>query len=436
VAQGRQSRAAQINGLAVTSIALLMTPQDVTKSILWDPDNVVETRRNIEAPDENVAGLHTISDDGPPHSTSVPIKPNMEEQPHMVRHRHAARWLLTILRVLPGHGCMDAMRAGVAAIFLALLFIPMAAAGEKPYRIGVVLPGDQWASGVDGLKEGMRGLGYVEGRDIHYLLENAAGDKAKIEETTRKYVAEKVDVVYTITNTALKIVAQVTKPSKTPVVFGSASGPVESGIMPSYATPDAYVTGVTSASIELVPNRLEILKEVLPHVKRVALIGDRHADSSIASFKVARDIAPELDLTLIEIVVTSKEEAVQAAQHITPKEADALFLIPSLNTVGVAGEIADAARAARLPFAVYQVEHVQQHGALLSYGSSYFLQGKQAASLVDKVLRGVPLAGLPIERPRLHQLTLNLDTAREIGVAFAPDVLNRADQLIDSRSQR
>jgi putative ABC transport system substrate-binding protein len=355
----------------------------------------------------------------------------------MVRHRRSARGFSSIQRALPGAGFLDAMCAGVAAVFLAILLLPIVvAAGEKPYRIGIVLPGDHWASGVDGLKEGMRELGYMEGRDIRYFLENAAGDKAQVEEITRKFVAEKVDVVYTITNTALKIVVQVTKPSKTPVVFGSASGPVESGIIPSYATPDTHVTGVTSGSIELVAKRLEMLKEVLPHVKRVALIGDRDADSSIAAFKLARATAPELDLTLVDIAVTSKEEAIKAAKQLTPQKADALFLIPSLNTVGAVGEIAEAARAARLPFAVYQVEHVQQHGALLSYGSSYFLQGKQAASLVDKVLRGVPVARLPIERPRLHQLILNLDTAREIGVTFAPDVLNRADLLIDSRSQR
>jgi putative ABC transport system substrate-binding protein len=330
---------------------------------------------------------------------------------------------------------MDAICAGVVAVFAAFLLSPIAAAaGAKPYRIGIVLPGDQWVSGVDGLKEGMRGLGYVEGRDISYFIENAAGDKAKIEEATRNFVAQKVDVVYTITNTALKIVAQATRPSRTPVVFGSASGPVESGIIPSYATPDTHVTGVMSGSIELVPKRLEILKDVLPHVQRVALIGEREADSSRAAFKVARETAPELDLTVIEFAVSSKEEAVQVAKNLTLKEADALFLIPSLHSVGMAGEIARAARAARLPFAVYQVEHVQKHGALLSYGSSYFLQGKQAASLVDKVLRGVPLASLPIERPRLHQLILNLDTAREIGVTFSPDVLNRADQLIEGRS--
>jgi putative ABC transport system substrate-binding protein len=354
----------------------------------------------------------------------------------MVRYRHAARRLLTILHSLSGHGCMDTMRASVVAVLLALLLPIAAASGAKPYRIGIVLPGDQWAGAVDGLKEGMRGLGYVEGRDIRYLLEHAAGDKTKIEEATRKFVAEKVDVVYTITNTALKIVAQVTGPSRTAVVFGSASGPVESGIIPSYATPDTHVTGVTSGSIELIQKRLEMLKEILPHVKRLALIGERDADSSIAAFKLARDMAPELDLTLIEIAVSSSEEAVQAAKNLTLQEADALFLIPSLHTVGATGKIADAARVARLPFAVFQAEHVQNHGALLSYGSSYFLQGKQAASLLDKVLRGVPPARLPIERPRLHQLTLNLDTAREIGVTFSPDVLNRADQLIDSRSQR
>lgn len=323
----------------------------------------------------------------------------------------------------------------IALLGLLLLAFPAGGAG-KPYRIGIVLPGDQWSSGVEGLKEGMKGIGYVEGRDVQYILENAQGDKKRIEEASRRFVAEKVDVIFTITNTALKIVARVTEPSKTPVVFGSASGPVESGLMPSYATPNTHVTGVTSGSIELVPKRLEILKEILPHVKRVALIGERDADSSIAAFRLAEEAAPKLGLTLTELRVTSNDEAVAVARKITRKDTDALFLIPSLHTVGVTGEIAAAATAARLPFAVYQVEHVRKHGALLSYGSSYYLQGKQAASLVDKVLHGVPPAQLPIERPQLHQLVLNLETASEIGVSFSPEVLNRADELIGTTSRR
>jgi putative ABC transport system substrate-binding protein len=348
-----------------------------------------------------------------------------------------------MLRHLPWNGGLStvrracaASRRGPVAVLLGLLIVPIAAAAGKPYRIGVVLPGDRWASGVDGLKEGMRGLDYVEGGDVLYLIDNAAGDKAKIAEATRRFVADKVDVVYTITNTALKIVAQVAQPTKTPVVFGSASGPVESGIIPAYATPATHVTGVTSGSIELVAKRLGMLKEVLPHVKRVALLGERDADSSKAAFQLARESAPQLDLALLELAVTSKKEAVQRAKALTRQEVDALFLIPSLHTVGAAGEIAAATRAARLPVAVYQVGHVQHHGALMSYGSSYFLQGKQAAALVDKILRGVPPAHLPIERPRFHQLILNLDTARDIGVTFSPEVLNAADQLIEGRAPR
>lgn len=323
-------------------------------------------------------------------------------------------------------------------ISLAILLLTAVSAGAdtRPYRVGIVLPGDQWTSSIEGFKEGMREIGYLEGRDVQYVLVNARGDKRKVEEATRRFVEDRVDLIFTITNTALKIVAGVTKPSGTPVVFGSASGPVESGVAPAYATPGTHVTGVTSGSIELVPKRLEILKEVLPHVKRVALIGEREADSSIAAFRLAEEAAPKLGLRLLEFRVGSNEEAVAVARGLTRRDADAIFLIPSLHAVAVTGQIAAAAKAARLPFAVYQVEHVRQHGALLSYGSSYYLQGKQAASLVDKIRRGVPPAELPIERPRLHQLILNLETAREIGVNFSAEVLNRADELIGSRSQR
>jgi putative ABC transport system substrate-binding protein len=98
-------------------------------------------------------------------------------------------------------------------------------------------------------------------------------------------------------------------------------------------------------------------------------------------------------------------------------------------------ELAAAARAARLPFAVYQVEHVRKHGALLSYGSSYFLQGKQSAALVDKILKGTPPGRLPIERPKLHQLILNVETAAAIGITFSRDALNRADELVGSTAK-
>lgn len=322
----------------------------------------------------------------------------------------------------------------LAAIALSGAFASVVAG--KVYRIGVVLPGDHWISSVDGLKEGLKPLGYVEGQNVEYLVDNAQGNKERVAEATRRFVAAKVDMIYTITNTALKIVIAETRSSRMPVVFGSASGPVESGIIPAYATPDAHVTGVTSGSIELVPKRLEILKEALPHVKRVAVLGDRDADSSRAAFKVAAEAAPKLALSLIEVRVTSKQEAVEAARRLGRNDADALFVLPSLSTVGAVAELAQVARTSRLPLAVYQVEHVHKPGALLSYGSSYRLQGRQAASLVDKVLRGVPVAQMPLERPRLHHLILNLDTAREIGVHFSTDVLRMADELVGGKAEK
>lgn len=330
---------------------------------------------------------------------------------------------------------------GWIAVLVALVLVlsPLSAAAGGPARIGVVLAGSEWTSALEGLREGMKQLGYVEGRDVQYVVENANRDTAKAAEIARRFMADRVDVIFTITNTILKPVARVTREGpepRIPVVFGSASGPVESGIHPAYATPGTHVTGVTSGSIELVGKRLEILKEVLPHVKRVAVIGDRTADSSIAAFKLAREAAPKLGLSVIEIEVTSREEALAMAKRVTPREADVLFLLPSLSTVGSLTPIAAHARAVRLPFAVYQVEHIRKSGALLSYGSSYFLQSKQAAALVVKILKGTPPAHLPIERPRFHQLVLNLDTAEEIGVRFSAEVLNRADELIGGKAAR
>lgn len=325
----------------------------------------------------------------------------------------------------------------IMSAILGLLLLPLPVHGaSKPYRVGIMLPGDLWASSVDGFKEGMKGLGYVEGRDIQYLFENAKNNKKKVSEITNRFVADKVDVIYTITNTALKVVAEVARPSKTPVVFGSASGPVESGIQPAYATPDTHITGVTSGSIELVAKRLEIISELLPESKRIAAIGDADSDSSRTAFALAGKTALKLGLSLLELRVKSKEEAVEAAKRTTRKETDALFLIPGLYGVGAVSEIALIAKAARLPFVVYQIEHVKKNGALLSYGSSYYLQGKQSALLVDKILKGTPVSQIPIERPELHELILNLNTAKEIGIKFPSEVLNRADDLIGATTKR
>ena len=323
-----------------------------------------------------------------------------------------------------------------ASIFLFVTAFPEAAqhpvpSGTKSYRVGIVLPGDEWLSSVEGMKEGMKTLGYVEGKEIYYLFENAKGDKKKVAEMTRRFVGERVDAIFTITNTALKVVAAETRESKTPVIFGSASGPVESGIIPAYATPDSHITGVTSNSIELVGKRLEILKEVLPQVRRVAVIGDRDADSSIKAFAIAKATAPKVRLSLVEIKAGSKEEAIEAAKKLSRSDADAIFLIPSLHVVGSTPEIAAAARAARLPFVVYQIEHVEKNGALIGYGSSYFLQGKQSAKLLSKVLKGVKPGAIPIETPERFVLTLNLVIAKAIGLKIPRDVLARADRTVE-----
>jgi ABC-type uncharacterized transport system substrate-binding protein len=324
--------------------------------------------------------------------------------------------------------CRRIILAAAAALFVTSPQIVAA----KQHRVAIVLPDEEWASSVVGLKEGMTALGYAEGKDIVYLMDDARGDQTRMLESTKKFVAEKPDAIYTVTNTALKVVIDATHASKTPVIFGSASGPVESGLVRGYVTPDSHVTGVTSGSIELVQKRLEILKQVLPRVKTIAAIGDLEADSSKAAFRLAEETARQLGLKLKPIRVTSREHAIESAKKITAKDADAIFLIPGFYSVSAVTGIAAQSKNARLPFGVYQLEHIKIPGALLSYGSSYYLDGKQSAGLLDKVLKGVPPGQLPIERPRQVQLILNLDTAKDIGISFRPEILSRADELIEA----
>jgi len=321
---------------------------------------------------------------------------------------------------------------------IALAAITMAAAlwtvhegraAERPFRIALLVPGDQYLACVAGLKQGMKDLDFIEERDVHYLLENSGGDKAKLIEMTKKQLGAKVNLIFTVTNTALQDIAPLTKPSRTPVVFGSAAGPVESGIVPAYATPDTHITGVTSGSIELTEKRLDILREIFPKVKKVAMFVDLSAQSSKAAAVVARKAAARLGFILVERQITNKQDSIEAVKKLTLKEADLLFLLPGAST-NVIGEISAVAKNNRIPFAAFQIEHVKDHGALLSYGSSYFLTGKQSARLVSRIVKGAPVHQLPIERPEKYELILNLDTAKAIGVKFSPTILSRADALV------
>ena len=320
----------------------------------------------------------------------------------------------------------------LAAITLAaaLWTVHEGRAAERPFRIALLVPGDQYLACVAGLKQGMKDLDFIEERDVHYFLENSGRDKAKLKEMTKKQLAAKVNLIFTMTNTALLDIGPLAKPSGTPVVFGTAAGPVESGVVSDFAAPETHITGVISSGIELTEKRLDILREILPKVKKLAIFTDPQSESSQAAALVARKAATRLGFTLVERRINNKQEGIEAAKKLSLKDAGALFHLPGLANIIAIGELAVFARTQRMPFAAYQMEHARDDGALLSYGSSYFLQGRQSARLVSRILQGAPVRHLPIERPEKYELILNLDTAKAIGVNFSPAILSRADQLI------
>jgi len=316
------------------------------------------------------------------------------------------------------------------ALVLSFLNLDRSVAAERPFRIGIALPGDLILSCVDGLKQGMNNLGFIEGQDVQYLFENSAGDKAKLIEITKRQLADKVNLIFTVTNTALADIVSLTKSSRTPVVFGTAAGPVESGIVPAYATRDAHITGVTSGSIDLTEKRLEVLREIFPQIKKIAMFVEINGGSSKAAAAVARKSADQFGLRLVERQIHNKQEVIEAAKKLTLSDADVMFQLPGRSNSSAVGELAAITKNKRMPFAVYQSEHVRDHGALLSYGTSYFLQCKQSARLVGLILKGTPVHQLPIERPEKFELILNLDIAKAIGVKFSAAILNRADVLV------
>lgn len=313
-----------------------------------------------------------------------------------------------------------------ALAVVCVLLSAKADAGEarRPYRVGVL--NEAWAANhptVEGLKAGLRELGFEEGRDVTFDIHFTKGDPSATNAAAAAFVKAQVDLLFTSNEAATQAAKDATQ--KVPIVFTLVGDPVAVGIVTQLAHPGGNVTGVSSLTTELVPKRIETLQKLVPAVRRIWTIYYAGDPSSVAAARKAQEAGPRLKLRVVERPVRTAEELEWALKELRPGDA---LLPPDIATMDIPAVILEASLAARIP-AVFPAALWVGYGGLVSYGPDYYAQGVQAARLVAKILRGARPQDLPVEGADKIDLAVNLKTANLLGLTVPRKVLLRADRL-------
>jgi putative tryptophan/tyrosine transport system substrate-binding protein len=318
-----------------------------------------------------------------------------------------------------------------ALIFGLLLSLPNSSQAQKVYRVGALVADDQFVPAFEGFKKKMGEMGYREGKNILYDLHNARGDQEDLKRLALKLVQDRPDVIVTSSTTATAPVAKATAGTNTPVVFLSAGNPLS--FVRSYASSGNNLTGISTSAIDLTEKRMELLKELAPGIKRVISLQNPTGVNHEPELNATRAAARRLGLELVEVNLTSKDEIINKAEQIFSRKLGEAVLFPTdafINTVAVIKDVSPYLIKEKLPSVVINLATVKA-GGLAAYGADYFSLGQQGAGLVDKVLRGVKPADMPIDQPLKLHLVINLKTAKAIGLKISKEILLRADEVIE-----
>jgi putative tryptophan/tyrosine transport system substrate-binding protein len=319
--------------------------------------------------------------------------------------------------------------SGAAAVLAA----PLAAEAQqaaKIFRIGY-LATNPTPHFQEAFRQGLRDLGYVEGRNLVIEDRNAEGKYDRLPALAAELVALKVDVIVAASTPAALATKQATKTIS--IVFTSVADPVTSRLVTSLARPGGNVTGLSNLAPELVGKWLELLKRAVPGVSRVAALwqpgalGERTEKGTLTRAEVA---ARGLGVRLQFVEARGPEDFDRAFSDMTGARAGALTVLTSSMFFGERRRLVDLAAKHRLP-AVYQWREFVDAGGLMSYGPNRPDWYRRAATYVDKILKGAKPADLPVEQPTKFELVINLKTAKALGLTIPQSLLQRADQVIE-----
>ena len=326
-----------------------------------------------------------------------------------------SRWIRTLALA----GCLGTAVAQSPAV---------EAPRARPVKIGALTESWGPTPAMIGLREGLQELGYRENEHFVIGVRFTQGNPGELDKAARDLVRLGVDIIVTTEGGNTAKAAQAAT-DRIPIVFIGGSDPVGLGLVRSLAHPGANITGVADLDIDLGPKRIEIFHELVPSMKRVLLPYDATNAYAIAQLPAYRDAARRLGLTLVERSVVTEEEARVTIGRIRKGEVDGI-LSPRFLSLNIPGIIFDTAQRMKLP-TMFQGVFLVERGGLASYSATDEQLGRQAARLVDKILKGAKPADLPVEQPTKFELLLNLKAAKSLGLTIPPSVLLRADRVIE-----
>jgi putative ABC transport system substrate-binding protein len=276
-------------------------------------------------------------------------------------------------------------------------------------------------------REGLRDLGYVEGKNILIEYRWAEGKYERFPALIAELIAAKVDVIVTAGTPA----TQAYQKAKTsiPLVMVAVGDPVGTGIVASLNRPGGTITGLTSISPELEGKRIELLREVIPKLSHIAVMWNPKNAYHAIENKEVEIVAAALKVKVLYLAVETGEQLDNVFAQIHKEKPQALLVLADRVFLHNRARIMDFSVQNRLP-GIYAYLELVEAGGLMSYGPSYADMHRRAATYVDKILKGAKPADLPVERPAKFELVINLKAAKQIGVTIPPNVLARADKVI------
>jgi putative ABC transport system substrate-binding protein len=316
----------------------------------------------------------------------------------------------------------------LCAMLFALCFSADAQPQAKVPKIGL-LRVRLAASGtsLDILVRELRALGYEEGRNITFESRSAENKLDRLPALADELIRLNVDVIVTPASNETRAAKNATK--TIPIIFVTTNDPVAAGLVESLARPGGNVTGFTNIAAVLGGKRLELLKETMPKVWRVAVLWNSQNPGSAEEWKGIQLPARELALQLYSMEVSSADKLERAFKEATKAGSTALFVVQSAFVNSYQKQIADLATKNRLP-TIGSREDFVASGGLMSYAADQAEPYRRAASMVDKILKGAKPADLPVEQPKKFEFIINLKAAKQIGLTIPPNVLVRADKVI------
>jgi putative ABC transport system substrate-binding protein len=313
----------------------------------------------------------------------------------------------------------------LVGLILASFYPVEAQQPTKVRKIGFLNQTGAFSANIEAFRQGMRELGYIEGQNI--VIEFRSGERgSQLTELATELVRQKVDVIVTsgpATNPAKMATETI------PIVFNYSGDPVEAGFIDSLARPGSNMTGITQLAFELVGKRLEILKEAVPGVSRVAVLASPLHPGEQRELRETQSAARALRTTLQYSHVRDTAEVGAAFDTIIKENANALLVFPDPVTNANRKQIVEFAVKRRLASMFGRKEPVEA-GGLMSYGPSLEELYRRIPVHVDKILNGTKPADIPVEQPTKFEFVVNLKTAKQIGLTIPPNVLAKADRVI------